>query len=168
MEIRSTKSYWHMRNATTTYDPDFAANKMVGVVGGLDATCHTWFGEKFEFVVRLLFAGVVGVVSVSVRMDACRVCVWLQRWAPQRPWNREQRPSITDPRTPFLSPPKPAQHGINMMPFTPITEAYLDAAFVKEEYPVLANVLDRPGDPVEDEWKGFVHLDHAILDPVRF
>lgn len=52
MEIRSTKKYWHMRNATTMYDPDFAANKMVGVVGGLDATCHTWFGEKFEFVVR--------------------------------------------------------------------------------------------------------------------
>lgn len=64
MEIRSTKKYWHMRNATTMYDPDFAANKMVGVVGGLDATCHTWFGEKFEFVVR--FGGY-----------KIYVCVWL-------------------------------------------------------------------------------------------
>lgn len=53
------------------------------------------------------------------------------------------------------------------MPFTPITEAYLDPEYVKEEYPVLATVLDRPDDPVEEEWKGFVHLDHAILDPVR-
>ena len=53
------------------------------------------------------------------------------------------------------------------MPFTPITEAYLDPDYVKEEYPVLATVLDRPDDPVEEEWKGFVHLDHAILDPVR-
>lgn len=67
MEIRSTQKYWHMRNATTMYDPDFAANKMVGVVGGLDATCHTWFGEKFEFVVRavgacvrFIFGGWVG------------------------------------------------------------------------------------------------------------
>ena len=68
MEIRSTKAYWHMRNATTMYDPDFAANKMVGVVGGLDATCHTWFGEKFEFVVRGVgsgsgWVGFVGVVQ---------------------------------------------------------------------------------------------------------
>lgn len=59
------------------------------------------------------------------------------------------------------------QHGINFMPFTPITEAYLDPEYVKEEYPVLATVLDRPDDPVEEEWLGFVHLDHAILDPVR-
>lgn len=72
MEIRSTKTYWHMRNATTMYDPDFAANKMVGVVGGLDATCHTWFGEKFEFVVRgraCLGVGVCGCV-----LSGC-VCV---------------------------------------------------------------------------------------------
>jgi endo-1,3(4)-beta-glucanase len=28
-------------------------------------------------------------------------------------------------------------HGINMLPFTPISELLLDVAFVKEEYPVL-------------------------------
>lgn len=33
------------------YDPAFSANKMVGVVGALDVTCHTWFGTKFEYVV---------------------------------------------------------------------------------------------------------------------
>ena len=106
MEIRSTRWYWHMQNNTKIYDPIFAANRMAGVVGGLDATCHTWFGASLEYV-----------------------------------------------------------HGINMMPFTPVTEAVLDANFVREEYPVLASVLSRSDDPVEEEWKGFIYMDHAVIDP---
>ncbi|KAM3577913.1 hypothetical protein VYU27_000018 [Nannochloropsis oceanica] len=106
MELRSTRWYWHMRNDSKVYDAVFAANRMVGVVGGLDATCHTWFGESLEYV-----------------------------------------------------------HGINLMPFTPITEALLDVGYVKEEYAVLSPVLTRQEEPVAEEWKGFVYLDHAVLDP---
>src|ERR1051326_4391590 len=50
-------------------------------------------------------------------------------------------------------------HAIQMLPFTPITEALLDPAWVSEEYPVLATVLDHPD--LDDSWRGFVVMDHA-------
>eukprot|EP00611_Tribonema_gayanum_P022367 TRINITY_DN4473_c0_g1_i2.p1 TRINITY_DN4473_c0_g1~~TRINITY_DN4473_c0_g1_i2.p1 ORF type:complete len:851 (+),score=326.08 TRINITY_DN4473_c0_g1_i2:148-2553(+) len=55
-------------------------------------------------------------------------------------------------------------HAINMMPFTPITEALLRPPFVAEEYPVLARALAH-GDGVAQEWLGFVYMDQAIVDP---
>jgi endo-1,3(4)-beta-glucanase len=53
-------------------------------------------------------------------------------------------------------------HGIQMIPFTPITEALLPADWVTEEYPVLSQVL---GGAVQEGWKGFIYMDHAIIDP---
>lgn len=55
-------------------------------------------------------------------------------------------------------------HGIQMLPFTPITEELLPADFVREEYPVLATALTRPSPAIADDWKAFVYLDHAIID----
>jgi endo-1,3(4)-beta-glucanase len=55
-------------------------------------------------------------------------------------------------------------HCIQMMPFTPITEELLPAAWVREEYPVLRQVLTRTTDPIGEGWKGFVYMDHAIID----
>jgi endo-1,3(4)-beta-glucanase len=52
-------------------------------------------------------------------------------------------------------------HGIQLLPFTPVSEALLGRAWVAEQYPVLAQAL---GPNVEQGWKGFVHLEHAILD----
>ena len=37
---------------------------------------------------------------------------------------------------------------------------------MEEEYKVLSTVLDRVLKPVTEEWKGFVLLDRAIIDPV--
>eukprot|EP00296_Roombia_truncata_P000019 JP435674.1.p1 GENE.JP435674.1~~JP435674.1.p1 ORF type:complete len:687 (-),score=179.62 JP435674.1:152-2212(-) len=53
-------------------------------------------------------------------------------------------------------------HGINMMPFTPVTELYLDQPFVSEEYPVVEQEL-KHGD-YNDEWTALVMMDKAILD----
>ena len=55
-EILSTKFYWHMPEGTRVYDKAFAANKMVGVVGALDATVSTWFGDRPECVARVATA----------------------------------------------------------------------------------------------------------------
>jgi endo-1,3(4)-beta-glucanase len=55
-------------------------------------------------------------------------------------------------------------HCIQMMPFTPITEQLLPASWVQEEYPVLSSVLTRTTDPIGEGWKGFVYMDHAIID----
>ena len=54
-------------------------------------------------------------------------------------------------------------HGINMMPFTPITEQLLGAQFVKEEFPVLEPRLPQ----VSDQWKGLIELARAVLDPLK-
>ncbi len=59
-------------------DASFAKNRMVGVLGALDVTSQTWFGDNVEYV-----------------------------------------------------------HGINMMPFTPISSEYLRYDFVSQEYPLV-------------------------------
>jgi endo-1,3(4)-beta-glucanase len=52
-------------------------------------------------------------------------------------------------------------HGIQMLPFTPITEALLEPAWVKEEYPFVAGkLLPSSG----ESWRGFIYLDHAVID----
>ncbi|KAG7384123.1 hypothetical protein PHYBOEH_009645 [Phytophthora boehmeriae] len=57
-------------------------------------------------------------------------------------------------------------HLINMIPFTPITDAFLKPAYVQEEYPILQQqAFDRSKDPIEDRWKGYAYLDLAIIDP---
>eukprot|EP01121_Diplochlamys_sp_Union-15-3_P015230 TRINITY_DN498_c0_g1_i2.p1 TRINITY_DN498_c0_g1~~TRINITY_DN498_c0_g1_i2.p1 ORF type:complete len:333 (+),score=59.19 TRINITY_DN498_c0_g1_i2:874-1872(+) len=52
-------------------------------------------------------------------------------------------------------------HCIQMLPFTPITEVLLPASYVKEEYPILAPALNGN---IQEGWKGFVHMDHAIIN----
>jgi endo-1,3(4)-beta-glucanase len=51
-------------------------------------------------------------------------------------------------------------HGTQMLPFTPMTEALLDRDWVTEQYPVFA-----AAQPADEGSKGFVYMDHAILDP---
>ncbi len=55
-------------------------------------------------------------------------------------------------------------HGIQMLPFTPITASLLEPAWVEEEYPVVAEALDSP--TLAEGWRGFIYMTHAILDPV--
>lgn len=58
MEIRSTKTYWHMiptsasnkTNAKEVYEPAFQENYMVGNLGMLDVTATTWFGNDPLYV----------------------------------------------------------------------------------------------------------------------
>ncbi|MCA9675681.1 MAG: hypothetical protein KC464_11640, partial [Myxococcales bacterium] len=56
-------------------------------------------------------------------------------------------------------------HGIQMLPFTPISEALLRPAWISEEYPVLATALTRPEPALAEAWRGYVVMAHAILDP---
>lgn len=49
-EIRSAQTYWHSGPSDTLYPLVFANNWMVGNIGGLDATCTTWFGNKISYV----------------------------------------------------------------------------------------------------------------------
>jgi len=55
-------------------------------------------------------------------------------------------------------------HCIQMLPFTPITEEYLPSTFINEEYPVLATALNRPSPPIDEGWKGFIYMAHAIIN----
>lgn len=54
-------------------------------------------------------------------------------------------------------------HGIQMLPFTPITEELLRAEWIEEEYPILAPVAASPG--ISEGWKGFLYMAHAVIDP---
>jgi len=51
-------------------------------------------------------------------------------------------------------------HGINMMPFTPITEEVLTCNFVLLEYEALEPYIDG----AQPQWQGFSFLDHAVID----
>ncbi|MBK7861462.1 MAG: hypothetical protein IPJ65_23175 [Archangiaceae bacterium] len=52
-------------------------------------------------------------------------------------------------------------HGIQLLPFTPITEALLPSAWVREAYPVVAAASAG----AEAGWRGFIAMEHAIIDP---
>lgn len=53
-------------------------------------------------------------------------------------------------------------HGINMLPFTPITPYLIGESFVATEYPMIAGDIGNL-DPY-DIWRSIVVMDHAILD----
>lgn len=55
-------------------------------------------------------------------------------------------------------------HGIQMLPFTPITEELLRAEWIEEEYPVIQPATLSPN--IGDGWKGFIYMAHAVIDPV--
>lgn len=55
-------------------------------------------------------------------------------------------------------------HGINMMPFTPISEELLPYDFMEQEWPVLATAFDRKDDPPQDTWSGYLYLAKGIVD----
>ncbi|POM62364.1 Endo-1,3(4)-beta-glucanase [Phytophthora palmivora] len=68
--------------------------------------------------------------------------------------------------TTWFGPQVEHMHLINMIPFTPITDAFLKPAYVQEEYPILQQqAFDRVEDPIDDRWKGYAYLDLAIIDP---
>jgi len=105
MELRGTHYYWQVHEGNEAiYDQFFAANKMIGQVGGLDAFCTTWFGKELEYI-----------------------------------------------------------HGIQMLPFTPITEELLRYDYVMTEWPVVKVALDDP--KITSAWTGVLYLDYAIVDP---
>mmetsp|Transcript_1217 Transcript_1217/g.3601 ORF Transcript_1217/g.3601 Transcript_1217/m.3601 type:complete len:720 (+) Transcript_1217:142-2301(+) len=55
-------------------------------------------------------------------------------------------------------------HCIQMLPFTPITEQLLPAAWIKTEYPIVSTALTRASPVLEEGWKGFIYMAHAIID----
>ena len=54
-------------------------------------------------------------------------------------------------------------HGIQMLPYTPITEELLRAEWIEEEYPVVSAALNSPS--LGEGWKGFIYMAHAVIDP---
>jgi len=55
-------------------------------------------------------------------------------------------------------------HGIQMLPYTPITEVLLPKNWISVEYPILATSLTRSNPPLEAGWRGFVVMTQSILD----
>ncbi|CAM9484590.1 unnamed protein product [Heterosigma akashiwo] len=104
-ELRGAHYYWQVHAGNEDiYDYYFAANRMVGQVGGLDAFCTTWFGTELEYI-----------------------------------------------------------HGIQMLPFTPITEELLPRSYVELEWPIVRSALDDPA--ITPAWAGVLYSDFAIVDP---
>ncbi|MGB1074422.1 MAG: glycosyl hydrolase, partial [Flavobacteriales bacterium] len=54
-------------------------------------------------------------------------------------------------------------HGIQMLPYTPITEELLRAEWIEEEYPVIQPATTSPS--IGEGWKGFIYMAHAVIDP---
>lgn len=70
--------------------------------------------------------------------------------------------------TTWFGPEIEHMHLINMIPFTPITEAFIAPAYVREEYPVLQKqAFERTPVPIDARWRGYAYLDLAIIDPAR-
>merc|ERR1719378_349505 len=56
-------------------------------------------------------------------------------------------------------------HCIQMLPFIPISEELLRETWIKEEYNVLSEAYGRQDPPLSEEWKGYIIMAHAIIDP---
>ncbi|TMW59254.1 hypothetical protein Poli38472_004323 [Pythium oligandrum] len=70
--------------------------------------------------------------------------------------------------TTWFGPEMEHMHLINMIPFTPITDAFLSPSYVKEEYPLLQQqAFERAVNPIDDRWKGYAYLDLAIIEPQK-
>lgn len=52
-------------------------------------------------------------------------------------------------------------HGIQLLPFTPVSETLLDPAWVTEQYPYVFGKLTGAS---SESWRGFVYLEHAVID----
>ena len=52
-----------------------------------------------------------------------------------------------------------------MLPFTPITEELLPESWIAEEYNVLEEAYGREEPPLSEEWKGYIIMAHAVIDP---
>lgn len=57
--------------------------------------------------------------------------------------------------------------GINMLPFTPITEELLSQEFMRELWPSLKAALNREDDPPGPQWAGYLYLAQAIVEPKK-
>jgi endo-1,3(4)-beta-glucanase len=56
-------------------------------------------------------------------------------------------------------------HGIQKLPFTPISEQLLDPSWVAEEHTVASTILTRTTPPVSDDWKAFTVMSGSIINP---
>jgi len=56
-------------------------------------------------------------------------------------------------------------HGIQMIPFTPITDALLPRSFVIKEFGQVAQAFIRKKPAIMTSWAGYVHMAQAIIDP---
>jgi endo-1,3(4)-beta-glucanase len=58
-------------------------------------------------------------------------------------------------------------HGVNMLPFTPVSTKLLTPSFVRMEYAVLEAQVQARGAaaPMADQWRNLMVLDHAIINP---
>jgi endo-1,3(4)-beta-glucanase len=54
--------------------------------------------------------------------------------------------------------------GIQMMPFTPITEEYMTSTWVNTVYPSISTALTRASPTLEVGWRGFIYMAQAVLD----
>ena len=52
-----------------------------------------------------------------------------------------------------------------MLPFLPISEELLRPEWITEEYEVLKEAYNRPDPPLSEEWKGYIVMAHAVIDP---
>lgn len=73
MEIRSTKTYWHIHPSPTgmmtgvdsrpSYSPSFQKALMIGNLGMMDATIRTWFGNQPLYVHMINFLPVTAITK---------------------------------------------------------------------------------------------------------
>ncbi len=47
-----------------------------------------------------------------------------------------------------------------MLPFTPISEEYMEHDWNVEQWPILSNAAPR----ASEEWRGFIYLSQAVFD----
>ena len=52
-----------------------------------------------------------------------------------------------------------------MLPFVPMSEELLREEWIQEEYEVLWEAYNRPDPPLSEEWKGYIIMAHAVIDP---
>ena len=147
MEIQSVQTYWHMSN-DNIYDNIFSIGRMVGNVGALDVTQSTWFGSEPEFVHGINMMPITPVTSLL--FDQAYVDL---QWP------------VLEHRV-----PPPVSPTLQKCESNPQCQALslLGLCCPNPAGIMLSCCESGPnGSRMQDEWKGLLYIDHAVVDRDR-
>jgi endo-1,3(4)-beta-glucanase len=132
-EIRSAQKYWQIKDSSI-YESVFAQNTVVGIVWSTKVDYATWFGGKPRLLQRVFILNTKSLPLSNFGFLYFQMGVILSHFIILF-FDIANVEYITC---------------IQMLPFTPITEALLPRSWIQQTYPKLSTALTRSSPPLEE------------------